>query len=216
MMTVACVFVRGHVPFTAEYVTRLAAMVKRWMDRPYQFVCLTDSPDSVTDVVTRVCVPRPTEKGWWSKLELFNPERGLSGRILYLDLDVLVVGSLGHIVDYPATFALAPDGGTFQPKNGLKVVKRFNSSVMVWDTNSLMAQRVWNTFTPDVPRRLHGDQDHIGEQIPHASAMPVEWFPRLSEIKDKPFSKEAKVILCKKPKNVMAATLYPWVREVWQ
>ena len=58
MTTVACVFVRGHVPFTAEYVTRLAAMVKRWMDRPYQFVCLTDSPESVTNTVQRAQAER--------------------------------------------------------------------------------------------------------------------------------------------------------------
>jgi hypothetical protein len=215
MITVACVFVRGHVPFTAEYVTRLAAMVKRWMPRPYQFVCLTDSPESVTNTVTRICVPRPVHKGWWSKIELFNPARGLTGRVLYLDLDTLIVGPLVDIIDYPATFALAPDGGTFQPKNGLKVVKGFNSSVMSWDTNSLMARRVWNTFTPDVPRRLWGDQDHIGEQIPHASAMPAEWFPRLSEIGSPPFPKRAKVILAKKPKNLEAAKRWPWFAEAW-
>jgi hypothetical protein len=215
MITVACVFVRGHVPFTAEYVERLAAMVKRWIDRPYQFVCLTDHPEHVTGSVTRICVPKPIEKGWWSKLELFNPDRGLTGRVLYLDLDTLIVGSLAPIIDYPATFALAPDGGTFQPKNGLKVVKRFNSSVMVWDVNSLMAKRAWDTFAPDVPKRLWGDQDHLGEQCQSASAMPASWFPRLSEIGAPPFPKDSRVILAKKPKNVEAARLYPWFAEAW-
>jgi hypothetical protein len=86
---------------------------------------------------------------------------------------------------------------------------------MSWDTNSLMAQRVWNTFTPDVPLRLWGDQDHIGEQIPHACAMPASWFPRLSEIGHPPFPKEAKVILAKKPKNIEAAKRWPWFAEAW-
>jgi hypothetical protein len=216
MTTVACVFVHGHVPFTVEYVTRLASMVRRWMDRPYRFVCLCDKPEELPAGIDWVSVPRPTLKGWWSKIELFNPERGLSGRVLYLDLDTLVVASLAPIIDYPAQFALAPDGGTFQPKNGLRVVKRFNSSVMVWDANTELPQRVWQRYAPSVPARLWGDQDFIGETCPEAATMPGDWFPRLSELKDEPYGQHAKVILAKKPKNIIAAKMYPWVREVWQ
>jgi hypothetical protein len=216
MTTVACVFVRGHVPFTAEYVERLAAMVNRWIDRPYQFVCFTDHPEHVTGRVTRILVPTPTEKGWWSKLHIFRRDMGLSGRILYLDLDSLIVGSLDEIIDYPAPFALAPHAGTFNGKGGLAVVKRFNSSVMVFDYGA--NHRLYDDWTPSVAKRLHGDQDWVGEQMPEASAMNLEWFPRISELTmsgSLVIPASAKVVLVKKPKCDVAAQRWPNFREAW-
>src|SRR5688500_17668854 len=107
MTTVACVWVDGHVPFTADYVTRLRAMVARWMDRPYEFVCLTDRPYQIPTVDT-IPVPPPilAIKGWWSKIQLFNPAMPFTGRVLYLDLDTLIVGALAPILDFPSPFAL--------------------------------------------------------------------------------------------------------------
>jgi hypothetical protein len=210
--------VRGHVPFTPEYVERLAAMVKRWIDRPYQFICLTDHPEHLTGSVTRICVPTPTEKGWWSKMELWNPARGLTGRVLYLDLDSLIVAPLAPIIDYPATFALVPDGGTFQPTKGLQVVKRFNSSVMVFDAGTELPKRLWDRFTPDIPKRLWGDQDAVGEICPDAVAMNAEWFPRISELTTSGslvIPASAKVVLVKKPKCDVAAQRWPNFREAW-
>lgn len=216
MTTVACVFVRGHVPFTTEYVRRLASMVRRWMDRPYRFVCLTDktSVRPFGHDIEAIRIPWTGEHfGWWAKLALFNPKTGLTGRVLYLDLDTLVVNSLAPILDYAAPFALLPHSGRFEGKNGLRVVKRFNSSVMVF--NGGEQTHVVDRFTPDVPRDLWGDQCWLGEQCPDAATMPAEWFPRLSEVQNGPVPPDAKVVLCKTPKNVVAAGRYPWVRAVW-
>jgi hypothetical protein len=216
MTTVACVWVKGHVPFTAQYVVRLAAMVKRWMDRPYRFVCLTDNPQKLAGYagIVAVRIPRPQGfMGWWSKLQLFNGARGLSGRVLYLDLDTLIVGALGPIVDFPAAFALVPDGAPdWRPKGGHQVVKRFNSSVMVWNAGE--QNRLYDDWQPEIAKRLHGDQDWVGEQAPDAAAMPAIWFPRLSEVIGGPPA-GARVVLAKVPKNVKAAQTIAWVREVW-
>jgi hypothetical protein len=46
--------------------------------------------------------------------------------------------------------------------------------------------------------------------------MPLAWFPRVSQIEDGPVPADAKVVLCKKPKNVIAARRWPWVQEAWQ
>ena len=213
--TVACVFVRGHVTaYTPLYVIRLAAMVRRWMDRPYRFICLTDRPAAIPASLETIRIPSPgTLKGWWSKLELFNPRNALGGRVLYLDLDSLIVGALGPIVDYPAPFALVPHAGTFNGKDGLRVVKRFNSSVMVWDAGTLAA--LYLEWSPAVATDLHGDQDWIGEQSPDAALLPAAWFPRLSEIADRGLPIGARVVLAKRPKNAEAARRYPWFRERW-
>lgn len=218
MTTIACVLVNGHVKFTRDYVARLQSMVARFMDRPYRFVCLTDHParkmPAGVDVIP-VRLPLGL-KGWWAKIELFNPDHRLSGRVLYLDLDTLVVAPLAPILDFQAAFALAPNGASsFTPSNGLQTVKRFNSSVMVWHADLSTTAAVYWTWVPAVASRLWGDQDWIGEQCPHAAVMPGAWFPRVSELgADRP-GPDAKVVLCKVPKNVEAAQRWPWVQEAW-
>lgn len=216
MTTVACVFVQGHVPFTSEYVIRLASMVRRWMDRPYRFVCLTDkkTPEPFGPGIEAIQIPWSREfYGWWAKISLFRADIGLTGRVLYLDLDTLVVNALAPILDFPAPFALVPHSGKFEGMNGRAVVKRFNSSVMAFDARE--QSHIAEQWSPDVAARLHGDQDWIGEISTDAATMPLEWFPRISEIRNAALPASAKVVLCKSPKNVKAANLYPWVKQAW-
>lgn len=214
-MNVVCLFVRGEVPYTVEYVHRLRNMVSRWIDRPHTFKCLTDQPNTMPDGVEAV----PIQKfkncfAFWTKLELFNPERAWSGRVLYLDLDVLITAPLAPIIDFSAPFSLIPHAGSFNGKNGLAVVKRFNSSCMVWDAGC--NYRLYDDWAPSVAKRLHGDQDWIGEQFPKASMFPLEWFPRISELQERGPSPEAKVVLAKTPKNVEAAKRWDWARQAWE
>ena len=219
-LLVACVFVRGYVGYTADYVTRLRSMVARHLRRPHKFVCLTDQPATMNSQgVEFLVVASPDYKfPWWAKIHLFGSRVSeLADRFVYLDLDSLVVDDLAPIADYPSKFALVPHSGKFEGKAGKQVVKRFNSSVMVWDRGQ--GADVFYGCSPAVQSRLWGDQDWIGEVYPGADAMPLEWFPRLSEIStDRSFSvpPEAKVVLCKKPKNDAAARRHREFADLWQ
>src|SRR5690349_10188048 len=118
-LTIACVLVRGHVPFSVEYVERLHAMCKRTIARPFRFVCLTDQADRMPDGVIPVRTHLPAGlRGWWAKVNLFDPRLFRSGRVIYFDLDVLLLGGIDEIIDYPAPFALASDGSSpdWKPK----------------------------------------------------------------------------------------------------
>jgi hypothetical protein len=213
-LTVACVLVRGHVAFSPVYVERLLLMVRRFVEQPFRFVCLTDQPNDMPGGVMPIRIPTPKVKGWWSKVELFNPGHGFRGRMLYLDLDVLLVGKLAEIVNFPAPFALVPDAGSFKGAERLKVVKRYNSSCMAWDAG--YADKLFKDWSPDVAQGLWGDQDWIGEQMPDEAVMPAAWFPRISQRPgEQPWTHEAKVVLCKKPKNEEAARLWPWFQRMW-
>lgn len=215
MLTVACVWVRGNVPYSVEYVARLRAMVARHLTQPFRFVCLTDRPEQVPAGVEAIAIPNPRPcAGWWSKVRLFDVALGLTGRVLYLDLDSLVVASLEPVVAFPSAFALIPDAGTFQPKTHHEVVKRFNSSVMVWDAPG--PTEVFATWSSVVADRYWGDQDTIGMLCPDADTFPLEWFPRLSEIKAGPVPAVAIVVLAKKPKPDVGATRWPWVADAWR
>lgn len=214
MITVASVWVRGQVPYGLEYVTRLRNMVDRHLTRAHAFVCLTDRPWLLPADIRGIPIATPALKGWWGKVELFNRRHGFAGRMLYLDLDSLIVDSLESIVKFPAPFALVPDAGSFQGKDCLTVVKRFNSSVMVWDAG--VNSRLYDDWTPAVGKRLHGDQDWIGEQMPEADMMPLDWFPRMSQLSGRPPVAPARVVLVKKPKNHEASDQFPWFSAMWQ
>lgn len=215
MLTVACVCVRGHLGyFNRDYVARLERMARRTIARPFRFVCLTDQWRNMPSSVEPIPIELPPGlKGWWAKVQLFNPALRLSGRVLYLDLDVLLVRSLLPIIDYPAPFVLAGDGAPgFVPANGLATVKRFNSSVMVWHAGA--QAHLFEAWTPAVAERLWGDQDWIGERCPGAAALPLDWTPRISSVRP-PWPQDARVVLVKKPKNHEAARRWPWFRQLW-
>ena len=214
MMTVTCVWVKANVPYGVEYVVKLHGMVRRHLTRPFRFVCLTDRPEQLPVWVNPIRIePHRGLFGWWSKIELFNKVHGFTGRMLYLDLDVLILSDLDPIVDYPADFALLPHAGTFNGKDGLSVVKRFNSSVMVWDAGT--QNHIYDTWAPGVAEVLWGDQDHIGLQCPEAAVMPASWFPRLSDVDWPHIPAAAKVVLAKKPRNTVAAKTMPGFAEAW-
>ena len=153
MITVACVCVPGGI-YDASHVERLEGMVAAHLSQPHRFVCIDDSP----------------WPGWWAKVSLFDPGR-FDGRVLYLDLDVTVVGSLDDLAAYPHPFAAISDY-----LNPLVL----NSSVMAWDASVStrgVADRVFTEFSASVMERLHGDQDWITKQMPAAVRFPRRWCP---------------------------------------
>jgi len=198
-------------------------MARKFLPYPFTFVCFTDQPELFRSPIETIRIPShlpgcPSAIGFWNKLQLFNPEHGLIGRVLFLDLDVLVVNHLTPLVDYPASFALASDELALErPARdvntiGQTIIRKFNASAMVFWADA--AYELWLDWTPDVTARLQSDQDWYGERIPEASALPVSWFPRLSRVQP-PFAEDAKVVLVKKPKNHHAAAQWPWFEQAW-
>lgn len=217
-VTVVCLFVKGEYPYTVDYVRRLQAMVARWIDRPFEMKCLTDQPALMPGSVE----PIPITKfencfAYWNKLQLFDPARKWKGRVLYLDLDTLIVAPLAPIINASAPFALTADPWRVGHKNldryGRQIIRRFNSSVMVFDGGT--QTQLFSEWTPDVAKRLSGDQDWIAERAPHAMGLPRSWFPRLSEVARPPFHRDVKVILTKHPKNHVAVQQYSWLEPLW-
>lgn len=146
-LTVACVW--WGTLYGVEYVERLRNMVARHLTVPYDFVCITDN--EVPSGVIRY--PSPIRyKGWWQKVGLFSGDLfGRSQRVLYLDLDLVISGSLNKLVSAPEPFCMIEN---FGPNKGHAA---HNSSVMLW-TPSDESQRIYDCFHPDVTKHLHGDQ----------------------------------------------------------
>lgn len=221
-LTVACVFVQGPYPYTAEYVYRLERMVRRHLERPFHFVCLTDRPELLPGIKTiriDASLGSPESFGYWTKLRLFDPSVGLTGRVLYLDLDVLVVSDLEEIVSRPSSFSITEDQLSLErapvgiDRYGRIVVRNFNSSVMAF-TAGRGFEALFTEWRPEVSKHLSTDQDWIALRYPNADSMPCEWFPRIGRVQP-PWPPEAKVVLCKKPKNHEAVLRWPELEQWW-
>jgi hypothetical protein len=215
--TLACVMVRGkRRHYFPKYVERLREMVRRHTDRAFRTVCLTDQTKAMPEGVIPVRVPRvpADERGWWRKMCLFHPNMPFKGRVLYLDLDVLVVNDINPILDFPADFAIAPGSApTVQPPGKLKMVRGYQSSVMVWDHRA--RTRFHKDFDPLMKRRLYGDQDALKEMSPDEATLPPEWFGLVRPNGPESWTTETKVVLCMRYKNHRAIKKFPWFRDYW-
>jgi hypothetical protein len=138
VITVACVEWGNYEGRGDEYIEKLRGMVARNLAAAYRFVCLR--PDIGLN-------------GWWNKIELFRPGQ-FAGRVLYLDLDTVIVGALERLVRHKGLLHLADWGWT---RND------YGSGVMVWDAGE--HEEIYTRFDGTVPARFRGDQDwmtHLG------------------------------------------------------
>ena len=195
MLTVACV--KWGRKYSAEYVNILHAMVARNLKREYRFICFTDDPKKIK------CETQLLPSGlwgWWNKLWLFSP--GLfPGKLLFLDLDVVVTGSLDELVDYASPFAIISDWH----------LDSYNSSVFTLDRDE--ETQVWTDFIPAVVNRLPGDQDWITEKVPNAAIFPAQWCVSYRSHAVPGVPRGAKVVVMHgdpKPKEIGG-----WVKEYW-
>lgn len=165
-VTVACVL-RSGGRYTAEWVARLQRGVARHLSLPYRFVCLSDVDVPCERIPLEydwevLTADRPTKHDWtvaprwWSKIELFRP--GLfAGKVLYLDLDSLITGSLDPIVAYPHRFTMADDPWPRDVGIGPKC-----SAVMAWQGDHSI---IFDTFAarPDeIAHRYDVDEPRVG------------------------------------------------------
>lgn len=134
-LTVACVQVENYLGRGDEYVEKMRSMVSRHLSVPFEFACITESD----------------KPGWWAKVDLFQPGR-FTGRVLYLDLDTVVVGSLDQLAESKGILALEQWGW---------VKPYYGSGVMVWDAGE--HAEIFERWTPAVTRDLRGDQDWMYE-----------------------------------------------------
>jgi hypothetical protein len=157
----------GH-KYSPDYVNKLFGMVSRNLSLPFKFYCLTEDSSGIVPDVTILPLPELGLRGWWYKLYLFNNDfYGLSGTMLFLDLDVVITGSLDDLVTYePDAFCIAPD----------RVPSRYNSSIMRFRIGTLGF--IWDNFIfqkDAVMACLHGDQDWIQRLILTAKTYPYPW-----------------------------------------
>ena len=86
--------------FGPEYVNRLYGMVARNLTLDFRFICFTEvqkgiRPEVEIQPLPELDIPEGLPERGWMKLTLYAENFGnLSGPTLFLDLDVVIVGSI--------------------------------------------------------------------------------------------------------------------------
>lgn len=148
MLRIICV--KAGEKYSAKWVNILADMIRRNLPEGFlgEFICFTDDATGLDANINVRGLPSGLV-GWFNKLYLFKDYLFDDGdRIIFFDLDMLIIGALDHIVKYDGSFAILRD---FYRANGL------NSSVVAWQANTV--GYIWDEYRkagfPDV---VGGDQ----------------------------------------------------------
>jgi len=153
-VVVACVLKTGGY-FDAAYVNNLRRMVARHLKAPHDFVCLTD------DHSLNGCETLPlTGKlpGWWSKVELFRPGLFGGGRVLYFDLDTLIVDDIPDMVQLEGEFY------GLRPWNKInRAAGNLASGVMAWKDGEFTF--LYSDFGPKQIGSVMNDQVYFSQGL---------------------------------------------------
>lgn len=162
------------------YVNNLFSMVSRHLTMNFDFVCITEDSFGIDPRIRVVPLDIKDQiSGWWYKPIIFNPELGIKGTILFLDLDVIVFNNIDKLFYYNSNdFCIIED---FYAKRNRK--NGMNSSCFRFESGSY--SEVYYDFmsnSSNIMKSMHGDQDWIQSKIkenysywPHSWIKSYKW-----------------------------------------
>jgi hypothetical protein len=104
VQTIICM--RWGTAYGVEFVNKLFSMVRRHTERSLRFICFTDDPGGLHPEISAralppIGLPRGHEWKPWRKIALWQRRLDdIEGDVLFLDLDVVVTGSIDDFFDY--------------------------------------------------------------------------------------------------------------------
>ncbi|GKT12660.1 MAG: hypothetical protein ISEC1_P1639 [Thiomicrorhabdus sp.] len=152
--------------YGSEYANRLYRMVNQNLSLPFKFYCITENTLDIDEAINIVPMPNYDLKGWWYKLVIFQ-ENFLNipaeDKILFLDLDIVILNELDSLVSYSDQFCISADDEAH----------RYNSSVMCFHPGQY--RFIWESFIiqkETIVNEMHGDQDWIEYSYKEAVLFP--------------------------------------------
>tara|TARA_B110000503_G_C7045553_1_gene370086 strand:- start:24 stop:860 length:837 start_codon:yes stop_codon:yes gene_type:complete len=162
--------------YSAEYVNKLYNMVSRHCTIDFTFVCLTEDSTNLNPKILVVPLRIPDNlKGWWCKPYIFSNKLGLTGTILYMDLDVVIANNIDHLFTFEKGHWCTIRDFTRKMRPNWE---KYNSSVIRFDSGQL--DHLWQSFKSSstlIQRKYFGDQDwlyDVTKNLP-AKLFPDEW-----------------------------------------
>jgi hypothetical protein len=152
-VAVVCVLKSGG-DYDADYVYKLQNMVKRNTTIPHDFICFSDMELDCKTVKLRDNLP-----GCWSKVEMFRKGAIEADRVVYFDLDTVILNNIDDILRADHNFlGLRP----WNPRNFNRGM--FASGMMAWENSRF--DYVYRDFREkDIANNPSGDQQYMSNSI---------------------------------------------------
>jgi FkbM family methyltransferase len=155
-------------------------MVQRHLTLPHEFIVFTDDTQHYPEPIVKRPLPHPGLTGWFNKIALFKPGVFEAGdRIVYLDLDTLICGSLDEIASYDGEHArMAPFFRNVAPPfDGPQ------SGVMAWRGG--FGDKIWRTYElTGYPQNLKGgDQALLNRLVPNPDLLQALYPGKIGSFK---------------------------------
>jgi hypothetical protein len=162
--------------YGVDYVNKLASMIRRNTRRPTRTVCFTDRPQGIEPGVETAPLPPinlPERVQWlgWRKISVWQaPLLDLQGDVLFLDLDIVITGSLDEFFDFePGRYCVAKNWSQPQLRVGNTSVYRFPVGRMTY---------IYDEFNRDPERflaRYRNEQQYISGEAKDMVFWPQPW-----------------------------------------
>lgn len=97
-------------------------------------------------------------------MQMFNTDFKLGNRVVYLDLDTLIVDNIDWLLEYDGMFMGIEDLGSVN-EHQPELKGRLQSGVMSWDYR--LNSHLWNRFTSSgESQRYRGDGEYLNHIVP--------------------------------------------------
>ncbi|MGH1355450.1 MAG: hypothetical protein ACRBBS_10270 [Thalassovita sp.] len=163
--------------YSADYVNVLFSAVQRNLSGDFRFVCLTDDTQGIRDEVE--CRPIPDiglkHENWyhgaWPKISVFLDDLyGLTGRALFIDLDMIICGSLDEFFSYGQGLVTIDEGvwnGT--PPSTMTSIFAFDLGEM-----SFLVDRMRNDRDA-LCKKYDIEQNYLHGEVENIDYWPSDW-----------------------------------------
>lgn len=165
-VAIACVLKTGG-DFTISDVARLKSLVDKNVTVPYNFYCLTDYKGVIgCNVIPLEC----DYKGWWSKIELFRVNLFEEERVVYFDLDTVIVDNIDEVLIQDYSFI------GLRPFNPVKAkMKDYAASGILGFRNTGLSFIYEEFKYKRYTKKYYGDQDYMSDALLSKGIKFVYW-----------------------------------------
>ena len=157
--------------YGTEYVDKLYNMASRHAS-DFKFFVITDARKNWHSQINQIVV-EPVFPTWWNKIHMFRDDIGLEGRVLFMDLDVVIFRNIDQFWDFEGdAFVIIQDFNRCRIPN----YHVRNSSVMKFVAGQEV--HIWNEFVANpqaVMKKFRGDQDYMTAKYKDGPVWPREW-----------------------------------------
>lgn len=173
--TVVCM--KWGTRYPATYVNCLWSMISRHTKRNTQLVCFTDDPSGIDPAVKvlplpEIALPGRVANHPWRKIALWRADlAGIEGDALFVDLDVVITGSIDEFFDFApdATFCVIENWTQMGSKIGNTSVYRFRVG-----SHPYIYERM-RDGGEDILASHPNSQTYISRNISEITFWPAEW-----------------------------------------